>query len=569
MDTINQPQVSEIPDNSQKKTLIPNSFKKTGLFIVFSVISAVIFGFWGFKNFWSIGIYICGDVACSFAQAATILLIFFSTLITFMLPGIFLFSVLYKNWKLPLFAVIFTLIPELLTFAISIFQDKSLDQFREIAGVIKFSGFVQSLLSGPLWAILMLVIYSISLLTISFLIHGLSNINNFKISRFILSTELFLFTGVIAISAFVPATFQKIERAVNPQLKTTNPGYGNIYYQENSSITSVDSNGNKKSFQLPNECGHIRISWDQSEIFCSKDDTFGVINTKTSKSTSVKDSSIMGSYPSSQYSWSSDNKYLLLSSGFTMDSKSLTDLYRLDVANMKIEKISQGTLTSGYINKAVYSPDNGKIAFDFNSGSPTDRENTIIKILDLNSNQINDVTLESDCGSDCYITYLQFSSDSKKLFMTTETYVKGLNNPEGNYQNKFTLIELSNSTKKEFIKYTKLSTFSGTDAKFLFNGIDSVVYYGPFGEKTAGLKKINLTENKEQELQKTTGDISRSFAGSYLAFNGDWVVYRVKESGTYVTYLEKIGGERLRVLNNGEFVLVANDSHPTFVYWFK
>lgn len=252
-----------------------------------------------------------------------------------------------------------------------------------------------------------------------------------------------------------------------------------------------------------------------------------------------------------------------------MDSKNLSDLFRLNVTNMKIEKISQGTPTSGYIRRAVFSPDNNKVAFDFNFGSPTDRTNSIIKVLDLNSNQINDVTLERDCGSDCYITYLQFSNDSKKLFMTTETYVKGLNNPEGNYQNKFSLIDLQDTTRKDFTKYTKLSTFSGTDAKFLFNGIDSVVYYGPFGEKTAGLKKINLTENKEQELTKTTGDIGRSFAGSYLAFNGDWVIYRVRESGTYVTYLEKIGGERLRVLNNGEFVLVANDSHPTFVYWFK
>ena len=555
-------------NNSGQTKSRSNFLSRTIMLLAFTIVSAIIFGAISVRNLAIVGLLICGDVSCSSIQSVVIIMIITSYLVTFATPGVFLFSIRYNHWKLPLLPIIVSILPLAIGIIASVLNGVT-NPFLNIVGSISFSGVFQTFLSGPIWSVLMFLIYLASLIATSRFIHGLSNLSHSKKAKIFLSLELLFFIVVIGISSFAPKTFQKVERATNPAVKTTSLPLGKIYYYANSylkiegSIESIDSAGNKKGFPVPTQCEQAMISWDQNYIFCfTLTNEAWIVNTVTSKSTKINPEN---GFPLGQYAWSPDSHYLLLSSS---SGANLSDLNRLDVNNLKIEKLNKVPL-NGIVSKAIYSPNNQLIAFEVDVHTFNYNYTRQLKIYDLNSQQFYDIGRGPQCDgtNDCEIKNLQFSSDSSHLFYASNT-LNMTNVSQSDYLDKLVLVNLSNQDAKEYAKKYSSNIVGFLDILSIYDGLDSFVYLDP-NERKSVLKKVNILDGKEQHFMVNNGNAISS-EGSYLAFNGDWILYTSLEAGNYVTYVEKLAtGERFRIFNDHEYALALSFRSYRYLYWFK
>jgi len=538
-----------------------NNRKTIAMFFLFSLVSAIIFGYFNLPGLGLIWLFACGDVACGPIQLFEIAVVLISSLITFMLPGIFIFSILYKKWKFPLYPLVILSCIFLFQMIFAALSGRfDINTFVSLS--IRDSGFLRTILNGPIWTLFMISLYAISLFLISLSIHDLSNLAFVKRYKYIVIAELLLFIALMAFNAFAPTTIKRIEQTASPALKKDKLPFGTIYYQyphdprdfnkKETIIGYLDSEGNTKTIQISQQCGHTMISWNQRSLICFTIDGKWWLVDLTSKSQTKLN---LEGYPANQYSWSKTGRYLILTQG----DQNSGNLYRFDLQDKKQEKLNNEPLV-GNVKEAIFSSNDEMVLYIVETGTYP-REKPNIRIYDMKSKTTKEIKSNPICDGiqECGFRDHQFSLDNTRIYYYTKTEER-TSQSDYKYTFKFGLVNIQTQEVSELIK----TETNDNGLSFFYDGDNSVIIRNTYDNS---VKKVNIINKSEKQLKY---DSQMKIDSSYIALDGEWILTRLLEIGNYVTYAQKFDTtERYRILNNNEFPLSEGLGLNGFTYWFR
>lgn len=526
-------------------------------------ISLIILGIFRFKDNGLIFWFLCGDVlSCQPLQMFKGYLIILFRIVSCLTPGLLLVMIFRGLYRLPMLVLGIGALPIVFAWFLLLLRGVSIENIL----LFTLRDFTYWISSGTAQAILLIIYVTAFLifkLLSSFETVVMSRLRRWVLSSILLIAGIWIVIGVVAPQAFIVA-----ERKV--VLKTEGLQSGVLYYYKSrglnpSTIYRLKQNNQRESIDIsPCKTSFVMISWDQKLVFCrvihnnpSRPATLASVNLVTGER---RTSEVYGG-PLNQYSWSLDGKSLL----FSRDGIEATNaLYSLNPENMQFSEIYRLDKPGQKIDGAIYSPDKRRIAFL----SEDEQGKDSLFIMDTNGSMIKQVPLIGvDCAKivSCKIYFLKFSKASSKIFYGVGPFYNG-------YYYIFNLYDIETGINEQIrlseIRGSFRDSLKSTDALLFYDGERSIIYLDLLGKKLS-LSRHSFGDSQAKPMNVSYGPV-RSSPDAQLSSNGEWLFYRDFEgSNTFSTWaIRTSDGQRFRIMNESEFILVNDAVQPHFAYWF-
>lgn len=531
-------------------------------------ISLIVLGIFLFAvmDFGLLVLHICGYTSPS-CPPLQIFLGFLSTLfliLTCLTPGLLLVMIFRRLYKAPILVLgigaLFLLLGLFVRFLRGHFTVEDMFLFTKI-------GFTSWVLTGTAQAILFIT-YVFAFLIFRLLSPPEDSFID-RLRGWVLTTILLIAGTWIVIGIVGPKAIAVAERKLAFKIEGLQSGV--LYYDKGSSKSTIyrlKPNNQREDIDIsPCEIRFVpsvMISWDQKLVFCrigyyddnpSKKATLVLVNLVTGerRTRDILSNEPYG-YPLSQYSWFLDGRELLFSSYHDTETNTL---YSLNTENMQFSEIYRLDNPDYKIDGAIYSPDKKRIAFL----SEDEQENDSLFLMDANGSNVKSVPLVGvDCTNiaSCTIYFLQFSKDSSKIFY-------GISKFSNIHNDIFNLYDMETGTNEQI----RLSQTYDIDSLLFYDGERSIMYLDDRHGKNPNLLRHIFGDPQAKPMNISYRPV-KSSAIAALSLNGEWLFYRdIEERKTWSTWAIRVSdGQRFRIMNEGEAVLIHNGAGPIFVYWF-